>query len=36
MSLITSHTDDGAETVSETVDTNSVFVRLTIREDFIA
>jgi len=34
--LITSLTDDRAETVSETVDTNFVFVWLTIREDFIA
>jgi len=34
--LITSLTDDRTETVSETVDTNSIFVWLTIHEDFIA
>jgi uncharacterized protein YkvS len=36
MSLIISLTDDRTETVSETVDTNSIFVWLTIHEDFIA
>lgn len=36
MSLITSFTDDGAETVSETVDTYFVFVWLTICEDIVA